>query len=475
MKRTPGAGLLSTASEQFVGRLFQHAGYTDAVSASLEETDSKEQRDCPLKAHMMMTLVVVMSMFRDCSIPGVFREIVDWMRGTFPGLPFKPISDTAILKARLRLGVEPLIALFKRLWTTGAAIVPTWKGLCPYTVDAVHMLMPDSPDNVTEFGKHKSSRRGETAFPQLTVIALIATHVRKVRDFIIGDCNEPERPACEEFLVHLGPSDLLLLDRGYHAVWLFLKCLEKGVHFVCRASSSYKPKIIGVFGPGDYLVALVARIPLSPEEMQRQGKKTRRVRIVLRMVVSRVGRHKPVTILTDLFDTKAFSAIELARFYHERWECELAHDELKTHLAAVAGGTLKTTFRSITPIGVLQEVFGLFIAYNIIREFMADGASIKGVPPRYISFVESLQAIRQAIPRFEKATLEYAKRLWRRFLKDIASCELRRPRRPRCYPRVVKVKFARFPKKRPIHQQEIVDFARDMVLQDWNADVREAA
>ena len=475
MKRTPGADLLATASGKFIGVLFGHVGYSDAVAKSLEKTGSKEQRDCPLKAHLMVTLVIVMSMFRDLSIPGALREILGWMRWKYRSLPFKPIKDNSIYKARLRLGVEPFIALFRKMYQEGGPEKPTFNGLCPHTIDAVKMLMPDTPANVKEFGKHKSSRRSETAFPQVTIIALISTHLRKVRDFIIGDCNEPERPAAEEFLQQLGPNDVLLMDRGYHAVWLFLKCLARGVHFICRASSCYKPRILGVFGRGDYLVELIARIPIAPEERRGREKKFRRVRIVLRMIVSQVGKRKPVTLLTDLGDTKAFTALDVARFYHERWECELAHDELKTHLAAVAGGTLDTTFRSITSIGVLQEIYGLIIAYNIVREIMAAGAQRHSIPPRYISFVEALQAIKQAIPRFEHASRDYERVLWRRLMRDIASCKLERPRRPRLYPRVVKIKFVRYTRKRPEHHQEIIRFDQAIRLQDWNKEASKAA
>lgn len=92
MKRTPGADLLATASGKFIGVLFNHVGYSAAVAKSLEETGSKEQRDCPLKAHLMVTLVIVMSMFRNLSIPGALREIVGWMRWKYRSLPFKPIK-----------------------------------------------------------------------------------------------------------------------------------------------------------------------------------------------------------------------------------------------------------------------------------------------------------------------------------------------------------------------------------------------
>jgi len=37
-------------------------------------------------------------------------------------------------------------------------------------------------------------------------------------------------------------------------------------------------------------------------------------------------------VLTSLTDAKAYPAAELIGLYHERWEIELAYDEVKTHL-----------------------------------------------------------------------------------------------------------------------------------------------
>lgn len=453
------------AAKDFVARLFDNVGYGQAVEEALDRTQKREQRDCPLKAHLVVTLVVAMSLFRELSIPGVMREMIDWLRDKFPKLELKAVTDGAPLKARQRLGPEPMLIVFNHL-ARQAPKQPSFHGLFTHTVDAVRLNMPDTPDNAEQFGRWKASKGSPTAFAQMMAVALIETGHRNVRDVIFNRCDDAERPCCEEFLSLLGEKDLLLIDRGYHALWLFASCFEKGVHFLCRASSSYKPRIIQVLGRGDYLVELRARVPLSPEECQATGKKTRRLRMVLRMIVSQVGKKKAVRILTDLLDPKEYPAREFARFYHERWECEIAHDELKTHLAAVSGGSLDLPFRSKSSEGVLQEAYGLFIAYNIVRHIMAEGATKAGIPPRYISFVESLQVIRKALPRFERASASDIPRLSNQLLADIAACKLDRPRRPRVYPRVIRVKIKHFPRKRPEHCQEVVDIDRDLRLTD---------
>ena len=57
--------------------------------------------------------------------------------------------------------------------------------------------------------------------------------------------------------------------------------------------------------------------------------------------------------------------------YHQRWEQELAFDELKTHLSGRA-----VPVRSKTPAGVVQEIYGLVLAYYLIRRVIHDAAVV---------------------------------------------------------------------------------------------------
>ena len=48
--------------------------------------------------------------------------------------------------------------------------------------------------------------------------------------------------------------------------------------------------------------------------------------------------------------------------YHERWEEELAIDEVKTHQ-----NRDEPVLRSQTPAGVVQEIEGLLLAHFVVR------------------------------------------------------------------------------------------------------------
>ena len=70
-------------------------------------------------------------------------------------------------------------------------------------------------------------------------------------------------------------------------------------------------------------------------------------------------------------------------------EVDLGHDELKTHMLERL-----ETLRSKLPDGVKQEIWGLLIAYNLVRREMLDISKEAGVEPIRISFRHTLQVIR---------------------------------------------------------------------------------
>ena len=77
-------------------------------------------------------------------------------------------------------------------------------------------------------------------------------------------------------------------------------------------------------------------------------------------------------------DAEAYPAKELVALYHERWELEIAYDELKTHMLH-----REEAIRSRTPDGVRQELWGIALAYNLVRlEMERAAAEARVVPTR---------------------------------------------------------------------------------------------
>jgi hypothetical protein len=121
-------------------------------------------------------------------------------------------------------------------------------------------------------------------------------------------------------------------------------------------------------------------------------------------------------------------------------------------------------FRSKSPELVKQEFRAMLAAYNLVRELMADAGRVHGVPPREISFVDSLEVVGLTLAEVQAAPDRRLPYLHRRLLADIAECRLDRPRRPRVYDRVVKVKMSNYALKRARHHQRTRDIKKDLRL-----------
>jgi hypothetical protein len=209
-------------------------------------------------------------------------------------------------------------------------------------------------------------------------------------------------------------------------------------HWLTRAKSSSKWRVLRRLGKKDEVVEMdVSRDARSQDASLPSTWTMRAIRYQRR-------GFRPQTLLTSLLDAEQYPADEIIALYHERWELELGYDELKTELL-----DREEAIRSKTRDGVEQELWGLLLAYNLVRLEMERVAKSANVEPTRISFVESLRLIRD-----EWAWLSVASpgAIPKRLASMRANIKryILPPRRPkRLYPRVVKIKMSNYDRKRP--------------------------
>jgi hypothetical protein len=371
-------------------------------------------------------------------------------------LSLRAINDDAIAHARKRLGVDPVRRFF-RLEAANVKPSPSFHGLRVWSLDGSMLTMPDTDQNRKIFGLVKTGR-GRAAFPQLKIVGLQDVASRRFRDVTFRRWNAAERDMALLMLPHLGQGDLVLIDRGFYAAWFFEAIREQGSHFLCRVPATAKFKAIRGTSKkaGDYLAWIEApvRLPDGQTILGQHGRPVtrRQVRLLVRVIEYRIRGFERVRLVTSLLD-RSIPALDLVLEYHRRWEIELALDELKTHQSSTAVGTLKTIFRSQTPRNVMQEAYALVAAYNLVRGTIAQAAQRHHLDPDKISFVGSLRAIALMLPRMRGAPSSRLQILYDQLLLDLAEAQIDRPRRPRRYPRVVKVKMSNFKLKRPHHRE----------------------
>lgn len=396
-----------------------------------------------LPSPLVVWLCVVMGLFRTLSIPNVLARLGTilgvgslWDRAIAP-------ASTTIAQARDRVGFGPIRAVFERLRDH---LLEThreqmlWKGKPLVALDGTTFKTPDSAQNRRRFGLPGSVRGGRAGFPLVRCVALVSPLLRFVLGARFGPYRRGELDLAQSLLPEIPQGSIVVMDRGFAAWWFLTALQNRGHHFLVRIPKYFKePCRTRALGPGDALVEA------KPDKEARRFNPEIPRKVLLRQLHVRV-RGVEMRYWTSLLDSEAFSAVELVRLYARRWEEELVFDELKTHQAALTTVNRPVLFRSQTSRRVLQEAWGLLVAYNLVRALMAQAAQEQNLEAVRLSFVDALERIRQASLLMAAAATRELPRIFAELLGVLAQSKLPR-RRTRDNPRQVVLKMSNYPKK----------------------------
>ncbi|WP_147306341.1 transposase, partial [Pectobacterium versatile] len=124
---------------------------------------------------------------------------------------------------------------------------------------------------------------------------------------------------------------------------------------------------------------------------------------------------------------------EIADLYSHRWEIELGYSEIKQTMQLN-----RLTVRSKKPELVEQELWGVLLAYNLVRYQMIKMAGhLKGYWPNQLSFSESSGLVMRMLMTLQGASPGRIPELLRD-LESLAQLVKLPARRERAFPRVVK-------------------------------------
>ena len=391
--------------------------------------------------------VIVITLRRDLSYPAVLDWLLCNIRWITCSLPKKLISDGAISHARQRLGTDVFSEIFKSMAPKEKELPKDFYNMTSVAFDGTNLTMPDSEQNEEEFGT-PSGGRGKGGFPQLRSVALLVLSLGTIIDFDYAKYRGKgtgERSMMNKILNRITYSGLLLLlDAGLYSFDLLLFCQNNKIKALTKLSNSVKAvKIPGQnFTDGSYL-AFVSKKIKDPE---RKNKFTT-IMITVRIIEYQIPGFRVARLITNILDSN-ISARTLALHYHKRWDIELAFDEIKTHQCATLKGQSPTILRSKKPELIKQELYAIYIAYNVVRKLIqqATKETIKTV--REMSFLDSLQCIIDAIPNMISADKNLCHKQYLYLMDMLSECEIDRPKRNRVNPRVVKVKMSKYKRKR---------------------------
>ncbi len=364
----------------------------DEVRRVLAETGKASTRERDLPAHVMVYYAIALALYMTASTREVLRCLLEGVRWLWGAEAVKVAGKSGISQARTRLGEAPLRRLYERVVrpiatpATKGAWYRAWRLV---SLDGSCLEVADTAANGVAFGRPGASR-GESAFPQLRLVALVENGTHVLFGACLGGFEEGETRLAHDALPALRPGMLCLADRQFfgHALWQ--EATGTGADLLWRVKRNARLPRETVLSDGSYLTTIY-----PSEKNPRHRAEGVRVRTIEYRLEGVANAEPLYRLVTTILDPDHAPAADLAALYHERWEIEGALDELKTHLRGA-----RVVLRSKTPGLVRQEFWGLLLAHFAVRGLMHEAALREGEDPDRLSFLHAVRVVRRKLPLF---------------------------------------------------------------------------
>jgi hypothetical protein len=403
----------------------------DAVDDAVDRCGVREKRsDGKLPAHVTAYLTLALALFPDddyeevaARVTGSLDRFGVWDAGwTVP-------TSSAVTQARKRLGRRVFAELFEttcgpvagesgpvaQVAALGAArgsFLRSWRLLA---IDGFEVDAPDTAANVAEFG-YAASGEKQSSFPKVRVVALAECGTHAFVAAELGTHSEGEKTLAGRLYPRLRGDELLTADRGFYSWQAWQAAQDTGAALLWRSPTHLDLPVVKVLADGTYLSVLIkpaitfrprrqrilaaarAATDLTslddiPDAFNRTGEQIARlVRVIEYDIPDRTGdgSNELTVLLTTVMDPAEARPDELASAYHQRWEQETGHDQLKTHLRGPG-----QILRSRLPDLVYQEIWAYLIVHHAITAVIARASAAADLDPDRISFTKTLRLIRR--------------------------------------------------------------------------------
>ena len=348
-------------------------------------------------------------------------------------------GDSAICYRRQQLGGRPLVALYHQVAQPLATPRTPGAFLGAYrlvTLDGTTFALPDTPALRRTYGS-SANQHGAGSYPHLRAVLLVECGTHAILDAGCWPYAVGEPTGAHRLVRSLTPDMLVLLDCGLHSYDLLTAIQAQGAHVLGRIASNRTVQKQTVLPDGSWLVDL-----WPPDQGGSRHLPPLRLRLIEYTIDDPQADGQVYRVLTTLLDADAYPAHTLAVTYHERWEGESTLDEVKTHLDLP-----QQPFRSQTPLGVVQEFYGLVLAHYLVRALMHASAVEADLDPDRLSFVHAVRVLRRYLSDAQRLPLAAVAHLGRRLRAELRE-QWVPPRRDRANPRCVKRARSSFPMNR---------------------------
>jgi hypothetical protein len=301
----------------------------------------------------------------------------------------------AYCQARQRLAEEVLARLSCQVGAKLLMQAPApwrWQGRDVKIVDGTTVSMPDTAANQAVYPQPAQEQPG-LGFPLARLVAVFSLAVGTVLEAAVGPWKGKQtgENALFRTLHHcLRPGDVVLGDRYFCSYFDIALLQQQGIDMVMRLHQRRPVDFRRGrrLGREDQLVTWIK--PKRPDWMDEATYASLPDTLQLRQVRlrgTRPGfRTQTIVVVTTLTDPHAIARGDLMGLYRMRWHAELDLRSLKQTMQM-------SILRGKTPEVVRKEIWAHFLAYNLIRNVMAQAAQQHQLEPRQISFKGTVQTL----------------------------------------------------------------------------------
>ena len=267
-----------------------------------------------------------------------------------------------------------------------------WLGRHVVLGDGTTLIAPDTPENQAAWPQPRTQKPG-LGFPILRMMVLFSLATAAVSGVAIGPYKGKgtgEPALLRELLDRFQSGNVFLGDCYFCSYFLLALFLARQVDVVVRQHQ----RRVTDFRRGERLskedhVVLWQR-PARPDWMDEKTYATIPATLTVRELKVRVAipgfRVQQLVVVTTLTDAERYPKSEVAKLFRQRWHAELDLRNVKISLQM-------DDLRGRTPEMVRREIWVHWLAYNLIREIIAQSALTHGKLPRQLSFAAGLAAV----------------------------------------------------------------------------------
>lgn len=397
-------------------------------------TDFIRQRKLPFSTLIFFLINMVKGSYQD-ELDHFFKSIFGFE------VVKRIVSKAALAKARMKLKYEAFIDLNMRLTSYFYENFKPkqWHGFNLLAIDGTTVRLPRIEAISEHFGAW-NPRQGDKC-PMARVSQMFDPLNKISVDAIIESKSIGERELAAFHFLNLMPNDLVLLDRGYPAYWLFNLILSGGANFCARIQRK-RLKVVRQFynsGKKEKIISLSV-FPSSIKPCKEMGLDL--IPLKLRLIRVELETGESEVLITSLLDTQKHPRELFADLYHLRWPVEEDYKTMKQWIEI-------ENFSGKSVLSVYQDFHAKVFSKNLISALIYPTQSVidKNTEDRLYryqrNFAQTLSKIKDVIPLLFLRPLEAVIRL----ISDIQEIVVKtiEPVRPgRKYPRIFNNRGGRF-------------------------------